>query len=540
MLTVKGLEKSFWSKTLFKGWTFSLWNKVKAWLVWSNWTWKSTLLNILAGGDKDFQWNIQFDVNDPLIGYMCQQISIENTGKPIHEFLRDAVWISQIENEIQLLLPNLEDPGIMDQYSQKYDTFERMWGYSFESNMETTLHQLWLWSYPLETPVSSLSWGEKNKLLLCGTLLRWWDLLLLDEPTNNLDSQSIAWLTDFLRSSIASCLIVSHDRDFLNGIVTKVIEIDDIKHDIVEYTWNYDFYEQQKETEFQNQLLAHQRQQEEFERIEISSRNLKDKASRIMNSGNTRDNGWWDKWSKVAKKLSKTAKAISGRIDRVDKVERPGKKRPLELNLDSANLPMWGIEISGLEFKYKKEDKFTLHIPSLSIGWNDKLLVQWDNWQWKSTFIKLLTWELAPDSWNIRAHPSLNIWYFWQEHGTLDKDLTPITFLESIGLFPSDEINYNLSKMWFDVEDRNKKIDLLSPWMKARLLFTELSMKKSNCIIFDEPTNHVDLETIHQLEHAINGFTWIVVVVSHDKKFIEKVNFTKRLKFSKGFWKEVY
>lgn len=538
MITVKNLHKSFWSKTIFDWIHLQLSQKTKAGLVGSNWIGKSTLLKIIAWEEDDYQWEIKFDTGSPLIGYMRQQIQWVDEQKTIMDFLKRYVWIDIVESQINELMLQLENEHKMEEYTERYELFERMGGYSFESIAETLLGKLWLWKYGTGTQVDSLSWWEKNKLLLCGALLKWSDILLLDEPTNNLDTNSIQWLVEYIQGTKACCLIISHDRDFLNHVTNKIYEINDISKQVVEYTWNYSFYEQKKEMEYQNQLLAHQRQQEEFDRIEIASRNLKDQASRIMSNTQSKFDGRWDKGTKVAKKLSTTASVIEQRVERMDKIEKPRQKKPMELILDTSSVPYGSIDISNLKYTYPGTWWFTLQVSSFTITPKDKILITWDNGEGKSTCIKLLLWELPSAQGSISTHSSIKIWYFSQEFDNQNKHLTPLTFLESHGDFSFEEINFSLAKLGFLQDDRHKKIELLSPGMKSRLHFALFSLKKYNCLIFDEPTNHVDVETSKQLENAINNFNGMVIVVTHDQKFISKIWFTKRLHFHNWVWKE--
>lgn len=540
MLTVKKLEKSFWSKILFQWWDFSIWNKVKVGLVWTNWSGKSTLLKILAWEDKDYTGQIAFDSDGPLIGYMKQQVTVNDWEKSLKDFLREYVGIDQIETDINLLLNQLENEHAMRRYWELYEIFEKMWGYSFEALCETTLNKLWLWKYEVSTKINRLSWWEKNKLLLCATLLKWWDFLLLDEPTNNLDSVWIEWLTSFLRESIASALIISHDRDFLNSVITKIIEIDDVKRQIIEYGGNYDYYYTEKVLQYDNELQLYQKQQAELEDAQRTKRDLLNRASSIVSKGNKRDNDKWDWSSKVAGKLSKTARILEERAEKAFTAEKPGRRKPLELILESALIPHWGIEIQNIRYRYLDNANFCLSIPTLYANPNDKILISWDNWQGKSTFIKVLMWEVAPDYGSIKLHPSIKIGYFSQDQSGLDSQKTPISYLESKGNFSFEKINFILAKLWFEQDDRNKRIELLSPWMKSKIIFALISLSECNCLIFDEPTNHIDIETIKQLEKVINNFNGIIMVVTHDKKFINEIQFNKELHFNAWRWKEIF
>jgi len=539
MLQAKDIIKTFWSQNILDWADILLWDKVKAGLVWVNGSGKSTLLKILSWEDKDFQWKVSFDVKNPMIGYMHQQINIADTNKTIQEFLKWYVGIDTIESHMNELALKLEDEKYFAAYSDAYELFEKMWWYVFDANAEQVLHNLWLGKYDLQTNIKRLSWWEKNKLLLSATLLKWWDVLLLDEPTNNLDSNSIEWLTSYIQSSLASCLIISHDRHFLNEIVNKVFEIEDTKKKILEYTGNYDFYEEEKQRQYNRLSEWFIQQEDEIKRIKKTIQEKKERAAKWANTTRTDNDKWarnsareWAEWS------NKVAKWLQQRIEQMDKLEKPAKKKDIELILDVNELPMGDIIISNIKYTYHGSDDFSLNIPEATIGYKDKVIVSWDNGQGKSTFIKLLTWELTTDIWTIRIHPSIHIWYFSQEQHNLPWDKTPVSYIESAWSYTFEEANRVLAKLWFNIDDRSKKINLLSPGMKARLVFALISIKKYNCLIFDEPTNHVDIETVKELEKAIDTFPWISIVVSHDKKFIENIGFTKKIAFDNWFWKQ--
>jgi len=332
-------------------------------------------------------------------------------------------------------------------------------------------------------------------------------------------------------------LIVSHDKEFLNQIVKKIYELDE--GNISEYTGGYTFYEQQKVLQYEQQMLAHQRQLEEFERLNNTQNQLEQKARNIAFKGNTRDNDKGDGASKAVKKLTRQSHNLEARMKRAEKVKKPKQRAPLEIILDPQELPTGWIKIQNLQFNYIDNTDFTLKIPDIEITSVDKVIIQGENWEWKSTFLKLLINSLQPVNGSISIHPSIRISYFAQEQNDLPPNLSPIDFLQSQGQYLLDEVNYVLSKIGFDKEEREKPIYLLSPWMKSRLVFASISLKKANCLIFDEPTNHVDLETVEQLKESINAFNGIIIVVSHDESFINDLTFTKIIEFKNGYWKEM-
>jgi len=530
MLSIKGLKKSYWAKIIFDDASLKLNNKIKSWLVWINGVWKSTLFKVISWLDQEYEWEIVHDNKTPLIWYMEQEIDMNNFDCTLIEFLRRYAWIEKVENLINYLLDKLEDTNNLESYWEQYELFERMWWYEFESKAHTILSSIGLWKYESsEVKVKQLSGGERNKLLLCGSILKWGDLLLLDEPTNNLDKKSIEWLINVLKESLASCLIISHDKYFLNAVVNKIFELNEWK--FIEYSWDYKFYEREKKIQYENQFAEHERQQEEFKRMETSKKNLQDKARTIGEKWNTRDNDKWDWSSKVAKKLASQASSIKSRIKKTETIEKPKTVKEIEFKLTPEETPDWNITITDVSYSYPENPKFQLAIEGITINGKDKIYISWENGHWKSTFVKLLQWEIKPTSWNIHISQHIKIGVFSQDHGNLPGQLTPIDYIESKWTFPIEEVIYTLAKLWFEKDDREKQIMFLSPWMRARLVFSLLSLQHANCVIFDEPTNHIDIHTIKELEKAINWFNWMIFVVSHDSEFINNINFTKQISF---------
>lgn len=532
MVKLDNIEKSFWWKIIFKWTNMTLPDWIKAWLVWINGVWKTTLFKILSWEDRDFTWNINFSTTHPLIWYMKQQIDFEFSNISIIDFIRQYIWIDLIENRVNELMSQLEEPNCLEEYGEQYELFEKLWWYELNSYAERVLNSLWLWKYGLDSNVDKLSWWEKRKLLLCATLIKGWDLLLLDEPTNDLDKTSVQWLITLLKQSIASCLIVSHDKDFLNNVVKRIYEVDN--WEIIQYSWDYSFYEKQKQQEYDNQLSDYERQIEEEKRIKKTVNELKWKAKGIWTKGNTRDNDKWDWSSKVEKKLAQAAKNIQNRIDRMEKVDKPIVRKPINLRFLTSEMPVWSIRIENLVYSYGESKDFKLDVKILELNNKDRLLIYGDNWQGKTTLLKLITWDLQPNSGKISISPSFKIWYFSQEQIDFPSEMSAINYLSNILKFQLNDIHSVLWWMGFTEDDKNKNIDLLSPWMRLRLSFAIISLKKVNCLILDEPTNHVDIGIKTALKNAINLFDWMVIIVSHDSEFTNELSFTKRIYMEKG------
>ncbi len=535
-MKIEKLKKAFGNKQIFDDAEMVMDKNEKAWLVWINWVWKTTLFKLLSWIDTDYEWTIVFDEKNPLIWYMKQTIDLEDKNLTILDFLKKDVWISEMEDKVnELAMQMWDNPEKMDEYADTYTRFEKLWWYEFDYKVEKLLAQMWLNKFNLSTKIWLLSWWEKRKLLLISTVLKWWDLILLDEPTNDLDRESILWLTEALKESLAACLVISHDKDFLNDLVTKIYEIE--WWIITPYTWNYDFYEQQKMNAYIRNKELYDRQQEEEKRIKQQTAELKQKAHQIWRSWNTRDNDKWDGAAKVEKKLAQRAKALEWRLQREEKVEKPVAHKVLQINLTWYKEPEWNIQIWAQTFSYW--EWFTLNIPDITIWKQDKVLIQWDNWMGKSTFIKLLLWKLKSKPQSIKINSSLNIWYFAQEWTDFPNDISPLEYFNNVLWYWLTDVHFALWSMWFSDNDKKQKIGLLSPWMALRLKFVEMVLKKNNCLILDEPTNHIDVEIKEALKQAITNFKGIVMLVSHDKKFVDSLKFTKKLKFEKWTIKEL-
>lgn len=530
MVRIHKINKAFWSKNIFIWAEMSLWRKDIAWLVGLNGSGKTTLFRILSWEDTEFEWAIQYDTKYPLIGYMKQEVSIDQMDISILAFLKKYTGIDKVEQEMTDLASHLDTDESLQQYGDIYEMFDRMWGYDFDHKAEKVLNQIGLGKYDPMSNVDTLSWWEKRKLLLCGTLIKWGDLLLLDEPTNDLDSSSIDGLIHFLKECLASCLIVSHDKVFLNKVVKKIFEINDSK--IIQYSWNYDFYEQQKQLAYQQNIDAYEKQEEEKKRIKETTRDLMQKAQNIWNKWNSRDNDKGDWSSKVEKKLARSAKNISNRIEKMKNVDKPDIKKPMQITFAPLEEFTWWIAVEGLKFSYQGNDAFRLEMDSLVISNNDKILLYWENGSGKSTFLKLLTGDLTPRVGAISKDSSLQIWYFAQEQKSFPLDVSAVDFFYSQLGYGLTEVHSVLWAMGFDDVDKKKPIWLLSPWMRLRLTFGLIALKKDNCLILDEPTNHVDIEIREALKKAINEFKWIVIVVSHDNAFIQDIAFTKQVFFA--------
>ena len=330
MIKAQNLQINYGTLTLLADVSFSIGNGQKVALVGYNGTGKTTLLKILAGLEPLDSGKIEIE-KDECIGYLPQDTSLSGDAS-IMDYLRKEVGIDVLEKEIESLSTELTDPKKLERYGEVYSKFEHLDGYSFTHKVEVMLSGFGLEDVGSNRSLSNLSSGQKSKVALAGILLKGVDLLLLDEPTNNLDLPAIIWLEDFLQRSEASCIIVSHDRRFLDRVVKKIFELDWHTHAINITNGTYSDYLETIAKRISGQKEDYRLQQEEIERLNERARESKAKANTGANWSGT-DN---DKFLRGFKRdraagSSKVAKSIEKRIEQMDKVEKPVERKPFEI-----------------------------------------------------------------------------------------------------------------------------------------------------------------------------------------------------------------
>lgn len=540
MIQIENLTKSYWAKKIFNNLFISWFDKFdKIWIIWENWVWKSTLLKLIYWLEKPDLWNIKFDLKEPLIGYMSQELEINLKECTILEYLKENSWYNEIEQKINEIYNNYNE-NLTKELWILQGQFEKLWWYDFERIVDVILEKLFgKNSVMANNHLPLLSWWQKSKILLTEALLKWWDILLLDEPTNNLDIEAINWLINFLENSQTFVLIVSHDKYFLNQVTNKTIEIKN--WNVAIFSWNYDFYELQKNLETNRNNEAYEEYAEKFKELnqklsqEYGKKSSLQKAKvgpdtdsrRKFQQNYAQNHSWWN--------IRKYKKELENLVKNKPEIE---KKKPLIFDLSINKKVFWWIFIYDLEFKYENSSNW-VECKKFEIQNWEKVLVVWNNASWKTTFLKLLNWELKPQKWKIKISPNIKIWNYSQEKKYLDETkLTLIEFLNFSGNnnknWEQEDIHNILKKFNFTQEEKNLPIYLLSPWQKSRLLLALFSLVKYNTIFLDEPTNHLDLEAVDELEKALHNFNWNLIVVSHDKWFIDKINFDKKYEMRNG------
>ena len=419
-----------------------------------------------------------------------------------------------------------EDTEKIEKYCELQEKYYLLDGYNFDYKLDTILNGLGLRKEFKDRRISELSGGQKNKVMLALVLLKGAELILLDEPTNNLDLKSIEWLEEYLSTLDIPCLIVSHDRRFLNKVTTKTIEIDEFERTCKEYPGNYLEYVEFKKKEEEKQLELYSSQQEQIKDLQDSIKQKKDWAAKGRKQG-VKDN---DKYTRGYERdrssgLASKAKQIEKQIQQMDKIERPKTRNKLQIKINTSKMKgSTNISFKDLVCGYEKG--FQTEPVSLDCHFGQKIIIIGDNGSGKTTFLKTLMKEQKPISGNVDIGSALKIGYIAQD----TKENTDLTIDEYIKKsidyenLQDKSMIYTVMKQFnFAYEDKDKKYSELSPGERTRIHLAIFSLLDINTLILDEPTNHLDIEALEALEEVLENFEGTVIAISHDREFIEKV-----------------
>lgn len=522
-MLVRNIHKNYGGKEILRGVSLQVGQNQKAALVGSNGAGKSTLLKILVGFDKPDTGSIQ--LNGDRIGYLSQEINIDSQ-ETVRSYLKRVTGINEMESRMADLEHDLNNQEKMREYGELQSQYLHLDGYEFEHHMEAVLQGFGLSSISVTRTLDSLSGGQKSKVALAGLLLQKFDLLLLDEPTNNLDLPAIIWLENFLQRTDASCLIVSHDRRFLDKLVSKVFEIDWFDRDINEFTGSYSDYLDYREAKVRREQEQYEAQEREKKRLVASVRQKKQWAERGSRQ-TTKDN---DKYVRgyrrdQSAKVAQGAKSIEKQIEQMDELEVTKQRSRLVIPLvaeDSEAKHAITVE----DVCVKRSSGFQLGPVNLQIGYGSRIGIIGPNGSGKSTLLKVISGECKPTSGRVIVGSSLNFGNLMQAHENMSREKSIFDFFHDNSVIDKGRIYFMLSKFHFSADDAKKKIGDLSPGERARALLALFSVLSVNVLLLDEPTNHLDFEVIEALERTLTDYPGTVVFVSHDRYFLQMANLT--------------
>ena len=505
ILACHGISKSFGEKVIIADGSFHIEDHEKAALVGSNGAGKSTLFKMIVGELPSDRGEVILTKGKTL-GYLAQHQAMQS-GSTIYEEVKlaksDIIEMETQIRSIELELKHLEGDALtsrLETYNRLTASFERQNGYAYESEINGVLKGLGFTENDFSKPVDTLSGGQKTRVSLGKLLLTKPDILLLDEPTNHLDLNSIAWLETYLLNYPGAVLIVSHDRYFLNKVVTKVLEIESGK--LMTYNGNYSDYATKKQQLRDAQIKEYLNQQQEIKHQEAVIEKLR---------------------SFNREKSIKRAESREKMLEKIRPVEKPLEANN-EIHLTLEPSCVSGNDVLSVEHLSKSfPNQVLFQDISFDIKRGEHVAIIGDNGTGKTTLLKILNQVISADSGTFTLGTNVAIGYYDQEHHVLHMEKT--IFDEISDDYPdltNTKIRNMLAAFLFTGDDVFKRIGDLSGGERGRVSLAKLMLSKANFLILDEPTNHLDIPSKEILEKALNNYTGTILYVSHDRYFINQ------------------
>jgi ATPase subunit of ABC transporter with duplicated ATPase domains len=502
LISFSNINKQYGKQLIFVDASFQLNPGEKVGLVGPNGAGKTTLFRMVVGEEDPDEGEVSVP-KKLTIGYFRQDVEEMSGRSVLDEAIAGSGRVGDLHHELEALQHAMGDPeqademdNILARFGEVQEEYEHLGGYALEAQAREVLHGLGFKDDQIDGDVGALSGGWKMRVALARVLLGRPAVLLMDEPTNHLDIESIIWLEQFLKSYEGALLMTSHDREFMNRIVSKIAEID--AGEIIAYSGNYDFYERERNIRETNQQAAFARQQA-----------MLAKEQRFI-----------DRFKTHAAKAAQVQSRIKA-LDKIDKIELPKKRQTVKF--DFRVPPRSGDQVAVIEDLSKRYGPRVIYDGfSLTIRRGERWAVMGRNGAGKSTLLKMISGASSPDSGEVRLGASLKMGYFaHQSLDILNPDLTVIEQLQND--FPHDGLGSLRSlagAFQFSGDDVDKKIRALSGGEKSRLSMARMLYDPPNFLVLDEPTNHLDLATKEMLVEKLKDFEGTMIFVSHDRTFL--------------------
>jgi ATP-binding cassette subfamily F protein 3 len=516
--------------SVFKNLTFSLNQGERAALVGPNGCGKSTLMDIIAGLEKPDTGHVMFNPSDLRVGYLQQGIAFsdgDSVGAYLDRFAANLEeTLKSLEKVCDALAAQPEDPQLASEYEailKKLDRAQEM-----EGARKDILAGFQLEDLPQETPVATLSGGQKVRLALAGVLLDAPQVLLLDEPTNHLDIEMRRWLRDWVLSYPGGILLVSHDRAFLDAVIHKVIAFPPMGEGVTEYTGNYSDYLEVREAEFETAMQAWQDQQDEIKRLKTAARSVRNQAS--AHKGGKADPKNTDGFSvghfqNRALETMRRAKQLEKRVAFLEgegQLDKP--TQAWEMRMHFSETPESGqiaLQLDRLEIGYDRAALLPPINQTVTLG--QRVALAGPNGVGKTTLFKTLLGEVPPVQGTFYLGAGVQPGYLSQEQEMLDPNVSVLETIQNVeGMHQHTEARTFLHRFLFAGDEVFQSVMTLSYGQRSRLMLALLVARHCNLLLLDEPLNHLDLASQEAFETALSQFDGTILAIAHDQYFIDR------------------
>jgi len=539
MLQLTQVSKFYAAQTILDDVSLTVSAREHVGLIGPNGCGKTTLLKIITEQEQPDRGRVNLDTH-ATVGYLAQGIAFDD-ARAIGEYIRAGIaGYDEARRQVETLAARMSQSAaeeFVDAYGAAFARFESLGGYAVDHRAEEILAGLGL-DAPPETPITKLSGGQRARVGLAQVLIAEPNLLLLDEPTNHLDIAALEWLERFIVNYRGAAIIVSHDWTFLDATVSRIVELDDQTHRMTEYAGNYTDYVEAKANAREKQFAAWQDQQDEILQLQNAARHLRGLAK--FRKGGKADSG--DKFAKGffanrGLETIKRAKQIERRVERLlteEKVDKP--QRAWEMKLEFGPMPRGGqivvaLEEVGFAFgeaRNQVSDGFLFRHVDLTLRHGERIALVGPNGSGKTTLLNIIVGELSPTEGTVRIGANVKIGYMPQEQQTLDANATPLSLIRGIASMDETEARNFLHFFLFTGDDVFTAIGSLSYGERARLLLARLVVSGVNCLLLDEPINHLDIPSRARFQSALEAFPGTILIATHDRAFIDQ--------FATGIW----
>ncbi|WHY75544.1 ABC-F type ribosomal protection protein [Neobacillus sp. WH10] len=514
--SVNHIAKSFGGTIIFKGLSFEVLEGSRVGLVGRNGGGKTTLLKLLANQESVDEGVIHWK-KGLKIGYLAQipdfpeLTAREVLNSAFDQLIATEVKLQQLESEMGQERHPDDLQKLMDQYGKLQDEFILNGGYEMDAQLDRIANGLNITDL-LEKNFSALSGGEKTKVGLGLSLLKNPELLLLDEPTNHLDLKAIEWLGSFLKDYTGTIILISHDRYFLDEVVTKVLEMEDGEIDI--YQTNFSGYVKEKEERLLREFKEYQEQQRKIKKMKEAIKRLRD---------------WANRSNPPSAALHKRATNMQRALDRIEKLDRP-KMDVKKMTIDFEANDRSGKETIVLEDVSKSfGNRILFEHVNMLVQFKDRTAIVGENGTGKSTLLKMILKEVEADKGIIKVGSNVKVGYLSQHVFQDIGDEQLIDVFRSQVVVNEGDARHILARFLFYGPAVFRKVNQLSGGERMRLRLAQLMYQDINLLILDEPTNHLDIDSCEVLEEALEQFNGTILAVSHDRYFLNKM-------FNKIYW----